>query len=216
MPLFFLRRILPSLLAAATLAACGSSPSVRYHTLQAQAAPLPAGAATGREAGFVIDVLPVTLASRADQPQLLVRTSSGELNAWYSERWSAPLGDEIRDALSQALQRELGVPDVQAVKAAEGQALWRVQADVQRFELGPDRSTLLDVTWRIRPVNMRGAGAICRDILAETAGDAGAAALVAGQQRALSALAARIAAAISGQPGAAGGPGRAADCTTTK
>ena len=44
----------------------------------------------------MIDVLPVSVPTPADQPQLMVRNGDGSVSALYSERWTAPLADEVR------------------------------------------------------------------------------------------------------------------------
>jgi len=192
-----LRPILSLLALTAALAGCGSSAPVQYHTLQSPAAQAPgAGVAP---ANFLIEVQPVNISTQADQPQLMVRTGEGSLAALYSERWSSPLGDELRGALSDALKRELGALDVQLVKPGPGAAVWRVQTDVQRFELESGRMAQLDATWRVRPVNMKGSGLLCRSVVTEPVTEAGVPALIAAQQRAVVSLAGAMASAIRGQ-----------------
>ncbi|GLK92862.1 lipoprotein [Achromobacter xylosoxidans] len=192
-----LRPVLSLLALSATLAGCGASSPVHYHTLQAPAAQAPA--ASVAPASFLIEVQPVNISTQADQPQLMVRTGEGSLSALYSERWSSPLGDELRGALSDALKRELGALDVQLVKPGPGAAVWRVQTDVQRFELEPGRMAQLDATWRVRPVNMKGSGLLCRSVATESVTEDSVPALIAAQQRAVVSLAGAMATAIRGQ-----------------
>ena len=133
-PMPFFPRIATSALAlAAALAGCASAPV--HYTLSAPAGT--ASAPAGAQAAYMIDVLPVSVPTPADQPQLMVRNGDGSVSALYSERWTAPLADEVRGALSDALQRELGALDVRVVKPASSAAVWRVQTDVQRFDLSP-------------------------------------------------------------------------------
>ena len=192
-----LRPVLSLLALSAALAGCGASSPVHYHTLQAPAAQAPA--ASVAQASFLIEVQPVNISTQADQPQLMVRTGEGSLSALYSERWSSPLGDELRGALSDALKRELGALDVQLVKPGPGAAVWRVQTDVQRFELEPGRMAQLDATWRVRPVNMKGSGLLCRSVVTESVTEDSVPALIAAQQRAAVSLAGAMATAIRGQ-----------------
>lgn len=139
-PMPFFPRIATSALAlAAALAGCASAP-VHYYTLSAPAGT--ASAPAGAQAAYMIDVLPVSVPTPADQPQLMVRNGDGSVSALYSERWTAPLADEVRGALSDALQRELGALDVRVVKPASSAAVWRVQTDVQRFDLSPGAAQL--------------------------------------------------------------------------
>lgn len=192
-----LRPVLSLLALSAALAGCGASSPVHYHTLQSPAAQAPGGAVA--PASFLIEVQQVNISTQADQPQLMVRTGEGSLSALYSQRWSSPLGDELRGALSDALKRELGALDVQLVKPGPGAAVWRVQTDVQRFELEPGRMAQLDATWRVRPVNMKGSGLLCRSVVTEPVAEEGVPAMIAAQQRAVVSLAGAMASAIRGQ-----------------
>ncbi|MBB1595671.1 hypothetical protein A9973_16495 [Achromobacter sp. UMC46] len=209
-----MRTVLSLLVAGAALAGCGSSPPVNYYTLQGPTASAPASATA--PAGFLIEVQPVSLSTQADQPQLMVRTGDGSVSALYSERWSSPLGDELRGALSDALKRELGALDVQMVKPGPGAAVWRVQTDVQRFDLVTGSMAQLDATWRVRPVNMKGTGLLCRSVVTEPVSQAGVPALIAAQQRAVVSLAGVMASAIRGQAPAGSGSVQMLGCSALK
>lgn len=208
-----MRTVLSLLVAGAALAGCGSSPPVHYYTLQGPAAPASAAAAP---AALLIEVQPVSLSTQADQPQLMVRTGDGSVSALYSERWSSPLGDELRGALSDALKRELGALDVQMVKPGPGAAVWRVQTDVQRFELVSGSMAQLDATWRVRPVNMKGTGLICRSVVTENVSETGVPALIAAQQRAVVSLAGAMASAMRGQTPAGSASVQMLGCSALK
>ena len=178
---------------AAVLAACGTSPAPRYYTLLApqQAAP----ASTGN-ASYMIEVLPVVVPGQADQPQIMLRTGAGTVAPLYSDRWTGALPDELRSALSDGLTRELGVLDVQVVRPAPGAPVWRVQTDVQRFDMNDGGPAVLDATWRARPLNAQGRGLVCRTVVSVPADGTGVAELVAAQQQAAQLLARTIASAI--------------------
>ena len=209
-----LRAALAVLALSGALAACGSSPPVHYYTLQAPSVPAAAGAVAS--APFLIEVQPVSISTQADQPQLMVRTGDGSVSALYSERWSSPLGDEFRGALSDALKRELGALDVQVVKPGPGAAVWRVQTDVQRFELVSGSMAQLDATWRVRPVNTKGSGLLCRSVVTETVSDAEVPSLIAAQQRAVVSLAGAMASAIRGQAPAGSASVQMMGCSALK
>lgn len=208
------RMALSILALSSALAACGSSPPVHYYTLQRPADQAPAGPAA--PAPFLIEVLPVSISTQADQPQLMVRTGDGSVSALYSERWSSPLGDEIRGALSDALKRELGALDVQVVRPGPEAAVWRVQTDVQRFELVSGSMAQLDATWRVRPVNMKGVGMLCRSVVTESVSDTAVPSLIAAQQRAVANLAGAMASAIRGQTPAGSASVQMMGCTALK
>ena len=209
------RAALAVLALSGALAACGSSPPVHYCTLQTPERSGAPAAALG-SASFLIEVQPVTLSTQADQPQLMVRTGDGSISALYSERWSSPLGDELRNALSDALKRDLGALDVQMVKPGPGAPIWRVQTDVQRFEMVSGSMAQLDATWRVRPVDTKGRGLLCRSVVTENVPDEAVGSLIAAQQRAVVSLAGVMAAAIRGQNPAGSGSVQMMGCSALK
>lgn len=172
------------------LAACGTTPPPNVYTLLAA----PAGAATATPGDFAVQTMPITLPAQVDQPHLMLRTGSGELAPLYGERWSAPLADELQTAFSAALTHRLGVPDVGGVGVSSGLPTWRVQTDVQRFELAAQGPAVLDATWRIR--QDRGAALLCRSVVEWMPESAGVAGLVQAQQQAVARLAETVALAI--------------------
>jgi uncharacterized lipoprotein YmbA len=192
------RVLMPALLVTA-LAGCSTSPPVHYYTLLTpEAGQRQEGAAALRDAKppFLLDVLPVTVPPQADQPQIMMRESDGVVAAYYSDRWTAPLSDEVRSALSYNLVRQLGVPDVQSLNASAATPVWHVQVDIQRFDLTANKAAILDATWRVRPVNLAGQAVLCRSVSQVPLDGGTPAQAVAAQQQAIIALASTIASAI--------------------
>src|SRR3546814_9945460 len=75
--------------------------------------------------------------------------------------------------------------------------VWRVRVDVQRFDMVAGGPARLDATWRVRPLNLKGARAlICRASVQVPADGQGIPALVHAQQRAVTLLGQTIASAI--------------------
>jgi uncharacterized lipoprotein YmbA len=189
---------------AAALSGCAGSPPVRYYTLTApEQAGASAPAPVSAPAGYAIDVAPVSVPAQADLPQLMLRSGSGELTAQYSDRWSAPLPNELRNALSLALTRQLGVPDVRRLAPAPGLPVWRVQVDVQRFDASTAGPAVIDATWRVRPLQGADAGLLCRSRIdvpvAMPAGSTGLEAVVVAEQQAVALLGRTIASAVQSQ-----------------
>ena len=191
---------LAALAAALALAGCAGSPPVRYYTLTA---PLAADAAPPPPADYAIEVVPVAVPAQADQPQLMLRSGSGELTAQYSDRWSAPLPNELRNALSDVLTRQLGVPDVYQLTTSADLKVWRVQVSVQRFDASTAGPAVIDATWRVRPLQGDGAGLLCRDRVevpvGAAPGGAGLDEVVAAEQKAVVLLGRTIATAVQSQ-----------------
>jgi uncharacterized lipoprotein YmbA len=189
--------VLPAVLLVALLSGCGGSPNARYYTLQSSSQAIPAAPA---RIEYQIEVAPVTVPEQADQPQLMLRDGpgEGELMPMYSDRWSAPLGNEIRSALADTLTTRLGALDVNSLAPARDVPVWRVQVDVQRFDMIVGGPVRLDATWRVRPIKVTGARAlICRTVIELPAsGTAVVAPLVEAQQQAVALLGQTIASAI--------------------
>ncbi len=187
--------------AVLALAACRSAP-IHFYTLVPSSPGAPILAAA--PASYRIAVLPVGIPAQVDQPQLVVRQGQGSVALLENRQWIAPLGDEIRTVLSDALVRKLGTQDVYGLADGGTGPLYRVKVDVRRFESVPGSHTLLAAGWSVSGGNGKDREKTlqCTSLLRENVGP-GYAALVEGHQRALQALAGRIAAAVRGM--AAGG-----------
>jgi hypothetical protein len=74
----------------------------------------------------------------------------------------------------------------------------------------------LDATWRVRPVNMKGTGLLCRSVVTESVSEAGVPPLIAAQQRAVAALAGTMASAIRGQTPAGSASVQMQGCSALK
>ncbi|WP_019939797.1 membrane integrity-associated transporter subunit PqiC [Bordetella sp. FB-8] len=193
-------RFLGALAVLAALSGCAGSPPVRYYTLTA---PEQAIAPAAGSAGYAIDVAPVSVPAQADQPQLMLRSGSGELTAQYSDRWSAPLPNELRNALSIVMTRQLGVPDIRRLASPPGLPVWRVQVDVQRFDASTAGPAVIDATWRVRPLQGTGAGLLCRSRVEVPvqmpSGSTDLAPVVVAEQKAVALLGFAIASAVRSQ-----------------
>lgn len=189
-------RVTVRLLAATavlTLAACASAPT-HFHTL----VPPATENANTASAPFFIEVQPVGVPPQVDQPQMVLRQGSGGVALLDNERWIAPLGDEIRGALSADLSRTLNTHDVYGLPKSAGQPVVRVKMDVNRFdaELGGD--AVVESVWTVRLVGAAdGQVTSCGSRVREPAGG-DYAGVVAAQQRALARIAAGIATAVRG------------------
>lgn len=187
---------LPLLMCATLLAGCAGSPSARYYTLQTE----PQAVEASSRVDYQIEVLPVSVPQQADQPQIMLRESQddGALTPMYSDRWSAPLADEIRSALADRLTSQLGALDVQTLAPAQDVPVWRIQVDVQRFDMIVGGYARLDATWRVRPLKVKGARALlCRSVVQMPAEDTRVVgSLVQAQQQAVKLLADTIVSGI--------------------
>ena len=184
----------PLLALLLALTACSAAPTQFYTLLPPPSAPQ---AATP---SFQIEVQPVDLPPQVSTPELVVRTGSGEMVPVDTRRWIAPLGDEIRGALSADLSRRLGAHDVYGLPnsvAATGQGVptWRITVKVQRFESALGAYARVDALWSLRRAGDNMITAACSSSVSETV-QPGYPALVEGHQRVVDELAGQIAAAL--------------------
>jgi uncharacterized lipoprotein YmbA len=208
-------RVRQSLLGAALawgMVGCASAP-MHYYTLMPPAdsvSPDAAHAAAPSAAGLPFELLPVKVPAQVDQPQLVVREGGQHVALLEGERWIAPLGDEVRAALSAGLSKDLHSADVSGLPAG-GQPRLRIQLDLRRFDSQLGRRALIEAGWSVRVLDAPHAGALaCSSRVRESVGP-GYDALVQGHQRALGRIAAQIAVVAQ-----ALGNGQAASCPASE
>jgi uncharacterized lipoprotein YmbA len=177
---------------AATLVACSSAPT-HFYTLLPPAEPATAAAAP---AAFAIAVEPVGVPAEVDQVQWLVRTGPGQMALLDNERWAAPLGDELRAAFAEELTHRLGARDVYKAANFAGMPVYRIQIEVRRFESAAGGYALIEADWSVaRREGGTGAAMQCHSRVSQPV-EPGYAALALGHQRAVAAIAARVALAV--------------------
>lgn len=184
---------------ALVLGACGSAPPLRYYTLVPPAESAATVAPSARS--FQFELLPVTVPAQVDQPQMVVREGGQGVSVLQGQRWIAPLGDEVRGALSADLTRDFHAQDVTGLPSSPNDTV-RIKLDVRRFDSVPGSYAYIDAAWSVRPLK-GGDPLACTSRISETVG-AGYDALVQGHQQAIAKLAAQIGTAAStlaaGQP----------------
>lgn len=183
--------------AALLLSACASAP-LHYYTLVPPAADVGAEPVTAETStSLPFELLPVSVPAQVDQPQLVVRRSGQSIALLSGERWIAPLGDEVRSALSADLTRQLHSQDVTGLPSNASPRL-RIKLDLRRFDSLPGSYALIDATWSVRLLSGSSIDAsatktiACSSRVNESVGP-GYDALVQGHQRALAQVAAQIA-----------------------
>ena len=170
------------------LAGCASAP-LHYYTLVA-----PAGGSEPVAAASPLsfELMPVNVPAQVDQPQLVVREGGQGVALLGSERWIAPLADEVRGALSADLVRQLHGADLSGMAAGEKPRL-RIKLDVRRFDSAPGAYALIDAAWSVRAAAGDSPATVaCTTRVREAVGP-GYPALVQGHQRAIAQIAGQIA-----------------------
>jgi uncharacterized lipoprotein YmbA len=172
---------------ASLLAGCASAP-VHYLTLVPAANQGPA--ADGGPLGATVSV---TIPSQVDQPELVIRLADGSMGLLESERWIAPLRDEIRVALTLALaQQWAAAPAAQDARRPAFPAA-RVNVDVQRFDSVPGQYILFEAVWTLTRPDAPGNKTVCRSSIRNPVGNVGYTALAIAHQAAIKELASQIA-----------------------
>ena len=182
------RRGIASVLMALTLAACGTSPQIRYFTLASE--PVASSAAPA----LSIAVGPVTVPELVDRPHFVMRSGASSVDIVETARWAAPLKSEIPRVIADHLARLLDARAWSSAQRASSQPDYRVLIDIQRFEMSPQEGAVIQALWTVRPYG--GAAPVSgRSFVTESAG-AGYEAYADAHSRALAALSRDIAAAI--------------------
>ncbi|MDN0077577.1 PqiC family protein [Crenobacter sp. SG2303] len=142
---------LPLLLIAGGLAGC-ASPEARYYTLAQGASASPAAARITQAAGqpIWIEVAPVRVPERLNRQNLLLVNDNGALKLLERDRWSAPLPDELRDALSQRLQDSLGAVDLYQQGLSGINPVYNITTQVLRLDAKLDKGASAEICWTVR------------------------------------------------------------------
>ena len=173
----------------ALLAGCSASPPTRYHALT-QTTP-PAG---GGGARMLVEFLPVAVPERLNRDEMVLTGADGGISVRESDHWAAPLSDEVRQIVADALWRKSGAADDYKAPlplSASKLPQYRLSLRIERFEAGPGHAALVDAGWTLRRLP-EGSSAVCRVVIPGDAADGPDAAA-----RTLSAATARLADAVA-------------------
>lgn len=141
-------RLLPLLcvmLAIFAMCGCRSAP-ISYYTLT----PADRDSTTtesGRPAIKAILVLR-SLPAGIDTTQILIRTDDTRLRVEEGGRWVAPLGDELRGALVDALRHQYGIIVLDSARHNEA-PVPRIDLTVRKFDVAEGAFVTLAVDWAL-------------------------------------------------------------------
>ena len=185
-----LRPVASLALFALGLGGCASTP-VNYYTLIASSSTQLTSNNASKSTAFAFDLESVSVPQQVDQPQLVVRQSGAGMALVETERWIAPLADEVRGAIAANLVSAHGGEDLSGLPQGK-RTLVRIRVDVRRFDSEPGVQASITAAWSVRRAPGDAASLSCSSTISEPVG-AGYNALVQGHQRALARLAAAIA-----------------------
>ncbi len=182
-------------LGAGLVAGC-ASPPMKYYTLS------PAQwLATGSSQQTLRAVVAVrSVPAGLDTAALVVRRNDTQVELAEGARWTAPFGDEVREALSAALRREYGIAGVEN-SPSHAAPLPRVEISLRKFDAAVGDSVSLIADWTLTYQASGGPEyLVCSSLLKETAG-VGLDGVVAASQTLLVHLAHDVGGAIAASAG---------------
>jgi uncharacterized protein len=94
------------LIGCCLLFACGSSPPTRFYILNEIAPTTPAPVAPASNQ-IPVRVEPVAIAPELDRPEIVTRIGANRIRVAGSDRWAAPLAEQIRRVMSDDLSARL-------------------------------------------------------------------------------------------------------------
>jgi len=146
--------LFPLAVAATALMNGCASPEPHYYTLASSPADAPtaaAGRASRTGDPLWIEVTPVRVPERLNRSQLVVRDgTSGGVKVFDTSRWTSPLPDELRDALSQQLQSSLDAVDFYQHGLSATQRAYRVTTEVVSLDADVGKQAAATITWSVR------------------------------------------------------------------
>ena len=187
------RALLCVVLSIVALCGCRSAP-IAYYTLTPanRGGPTVEGGRPAVKAVLVLRSLPTGI----DTTQILIRTDDTRLRVEEGGRWVAPLGDELRGALVDALRHQYGIIVLDGPRHSDA-PVPRIDLTVRKFEIAEGSSVTLAVDWALSIPGHEAASAVlsCQAEFTQTsAGTVGAA--VAAAQIAVLKLSRALGAAI--------------------
>jgi len=185
-----LARVALSVLLTSALAGCGVSTPARFYSLDSTARP---EAAPPLDTSIIVG--PVTVPPAVDRPQFVRQVGPNRVTIDEFNRWASPLDDNVARVVAGNLEVLLGTHDVAVSSAANFNAAYQVEIDVERFQSSPDNSALVEALWTVRR-STGGASRSGHTLAHEMLRDNGFDGLVAAYSRALNQLSRDIAAAI--------------------
>jgi uncharacterized protein len=184
-----------ALLGCCLLCACGSSPPIRYYTLKAIA---PAAAIANASDQIVVRVQPIVIPPELDRLQLVSRSGPYSVHMADSDRWAAPLEDQVRRVVSDDLSARLP-PDLVADpnEPATNEPRRLLSIAIADFYSDGTCAATLRASWTLRSPN--GDSKHGTEQLQIPGSGSCTSAVPAAMSAALAALSDRLAAVIGGQ-----------------
>ncbi|KAB2967146.1 PqiC family protein [Zoogloea sp.] len=140
-------RALPLILSVCLLAACGTTPPVRYYTLGSEG---PAGTAAATSGPSLV-VGPVGVPAAIDRLLIVRQVNGVRAEVAEGHRWAAPLKTEIARRVAVELARSTGNGRIVAwPQGSIAEPDMSLPIDVLRFEADGFERVTLEAVWTLR------------------------------------------------------------------
>jgi uncharacterized protein len=184
------------LLSGSVLWACGSSPVTRFYTLNVLAPPSAPIAGTPTDGAIPVRVEPVAIPPELDRLELVNHSGSNSVHISESERWAAPLDEQIRRVLSDDLAarvpaREMADPNEPSTQDPRR----RLSVSIGQFDASESCAVTLKASWTLQVPHLPSQSGV--EQVQQSAAGACPAGLPATMSRALATLADRLAPIVS-------------------
>lgn len=179
---------------ACLLAACGTEPATRFHSLLPAPSARAVASAQPISMAPLWELMPVQVPAQLENPQWVVRLADDTLALLEYDRWIAPLAEEMRAAVALRLAAAFGPTP----PAAPSGKPWRIAIEVLRLDAALGRAVHLEAEWTLREGDQKDPALRCRAVFLQPVGS-GLAALGSGQRATVEQLGDAVAAALKGQ-----------------
>lgn len=141
-------------IAASCLIGCGSSPPVRYYTLEPQPGASAPGPSASTGAAVPLRVQRVSIPPELERRGLVQHIAAGQVRIWDSDSWAAPLDDLIGRTVSADLASRLGPASVvDASEPSSGEPRRLLFLDVIALSADPTCAITLRANWTLQSPN---------------------------------------------------------------
>ncbi len=180
---------------ALLVAACGTSPPVRYYTLGGTTSAERAGAPGHGASGYTVAVGPVSVPAAVDRPQIVIQVAANRVALLDDQRWAEPLNSAIPNAIASDLGQLLGASTVLFPRDSMTDVKYRVAVEIRDFRSQPGEAATIDAAWTVFGPHdsLKRGSSIAREPVTQTDLEA----LAAAHARALMKISREVAATIT-------------------
>lgn len=189
-----------ALLTGLTVTGCATTTVMHYDLTETSSSAT--SASTSIMTTYLIDS--ITVPEPLDVTTLMVRQPNNSLMALSHDKWVAPLGQVLREAIADGLTQNLGVPPVsEKMLTADSSGtrsrtnqVTEVNVDIRQFEMEPGKKVSLAALWQVAIASPTRKTVTCYSQLS-TPVNSGVAPLVAAQKANIGQLSQQIASVIA-------------------